>query len=185
MLFLYLRFLFWISLYLQKRKFFVQKRSVSFPSNPQQIVLVVCYIFVPFIRRGIILCFSNIPGIGVDDVFVIVQSYEIVSKELPADCSMPYKLAATMKSAVSFKLCYVTYRQSQRGYCTPPIISLCGHEKYFTAGKYLICIIQEFFIQEHYQNCHKIYSQENMFCQSFLYNYLDCNISYILTFDRA
>ncbi|XP_065069855.1 patched domain-containing protein 3-like isoform X2 [Rhopilema esculentum] len=38
-------------------------------------------------------------GIGVDDVFVIIQSYEIVSKELPADCSMPYKLAATMKSA--------------------------------------------------------------------------------------
>ena len=81
--------------------------------------------------------FSNIPGIGVDDVFVIVQSYEIVSKELPADCSMPYKLAATMKSAVSFKLCYVTRRQSQRGYCTPPIIFLWGHEKIFYCRKIL------------------------------------------------
>ena len=43
---------------------------------------------------------KNLSGIGVDDIFVIVQSYENVAKELPKDTSVPYILAATMKNAV-------------------------------------------------------------------------------------
>eukprot|EP00794_Sanderia_malayensis_P008208 gene8208-9088_t len=38
-------------------------------------------------------------GIGVDDVFVIIQSYENTVKKLPSDSSLPYVLAATMKHA--------------------------------------------------------------------------------------
>jgi len=38
-------------------------------------------------------------GIGVDDVFVIVQSYDNVARDLPKDATVPYIMAKTMKHA--------------------------------------------------------------------------------------
>ena len=55
---------------------------------------------------------SRLLGIGVDDVFVIVQSYENIAKDLPKETTIPYIMAATMKHAVRNNNCFAHYHTS-------------------------------------------------------------------------